>query len=107
MLRQIEEKGLRLIVNLHEVAHGEKGVDVFSGNYGCTTKFDVIALNDQLGSEIWIVDSSTNQHCYNDLALFSIYEIHPLNIGIGTIVFPGRGSVKLSIAQSSRQHVYI
>lgn len=49
MLRQIEEKGLRLIVNLHEVAHGEKGVDVFSGNYGCTTKFDVIALHAQLG----------------------------------------------------------
>lgn len=118
VLRRIAERGLKTASNLsmQPPPREEKGkflneeeTDIFSSNYGLTSHAAALALYAQLGTKIWIADSGTNQHCCNHLSLFSFYEPHPLSIGTGNgaAISPGRGTVDLSIQQSSGSFVNI
>lgn len=107
----MEEKGLKVVSNLtipppHQE---EKEFDVFFGSYSLTDHSIALVLQAQLGSEIWIADSRANQHCCNNQSLFLTYEIHALMIGIGNgaTISPGRGSVELSLGQSSTSFLNI
>lgn len=85
-----------------EKSHKEDPLDVFSGNYGLTPYDFILALYAQLGTKVWIVDSGTNQHCSNNINLFSAYKPQPLTIYTRNdiAISPGRGSVNLSIKRS-------
>lgn len=87
----------------------DDSLDVFSDNYGLTQHESILALYAQLGIEVWIADSRTNQHFCNNTQLFSSYEPHPLCIGTGNGATnsPGRGFVNLSIRNSLGEFLHV
>lgn len=108
----MEEKGLKVVTQLSvppSACIEKQEFDVLSSSYGMLGQTIALALHAQLGSEVWIAGSRANQHCCNDRNLFLSYEPLPLMIGTGNgaTISPGRGSIKLSLLQSTGNYLSI